>query len=252
MKELYHEIKSCRVCEAEVLTEVMDFGQQYLASTFVPDNTVHPLSNTKIPLTVLLCDNCGLLQLKETVCRETLYHDYFYRSATNPIMRSALKDVIYDTFKKVNLRKDDYVLDIGCNDGTMLSFVSDEYRRIGVEPATNISWQNLDKSIRIINDFFSAERILKTTGGDQIKLVTSTAMLYAVDDLNACVSEVKSILANDGVWCIQVSYLPEILKTMSFYDVCHEHLYYFSLATLNYLLERNGLSVFDASVNDVN
>ena len=252
MKELYQEITSCRVCEAETLTEVMDFGQQYLASTFVPDNTVHPLSSTKVPLTVLLCDNCGLLQLKETVRRETLYHDYFYRSATNPIMRSALKDVIYDTFKKVNLRKDDYVLDIGCNDGTMLSFVSDEYRRIGVEPATNISWQNIEKSIHIINDFFSGEKILEVTGKDKVRLVTSTAMLYAVEDLNAFASQVKSILADDGVWCIQVSYLSEILRTMSFYDVCHEHLYYFSLATLSRLLERNGFSVFDASVNNVN
>lgn len=209
MEELYYEITSCRVCKAESLTEVMNFGQQYLASTFVRDNSVHPLSSTKVPLTLLLCDNCGQVQLKETVRRETLYHDYFYRSATNPIMRAALKDVIDDASKKVNLRRDDYIVDVGCNDGTMLSFVSDEYRRIGVEPAMNISWQGLDKSIRIINDFFSGERILKATGGDPVRLVTSIAMLYAVEDLNAFASEVKSILANEGVWCIQVSYLPD-------------------------------------------
>jgi hypothetical protein len=76
--------------------------------------------------------------------------------------------------------------------------------------------------------------------------------VYGVEDLNAFSSEVKSLLAPDGVWCIQLSYLPTIIKNMSFYDVCHEHLYYFSLSTLNSLMERNGLSIYDASLNDVN
>jgi hypothetical protein len=77
-------------------------------------------------------------------------------------------------------------------------------------------------------------------------------MLYGVEDLNGFAQSVKSMLTPDGIWVIQLSYVPELIKTLSFYDICHEHLYYFSLETLNYLLERNGLSIYDASTNDVN
>ena len=195
---------------------------------------------------------CGVLQLKESVKRSVLYHDYFYRSGTNPMMRDALQDVVGDLTTKANLQEGDVIVDVGCNDGTMLSLVPPKYRRIGVEPATNINWGQLDPSIRIINGFFSKDRVDEVTGGAPCKVITSIAMLYGVEDLNRFAAEAKSMLAKDGVWCIQLSYLPTILSTMSFYDVCHEHLYYFSLATLETLLERNGLSIYDASLNEVN
>jgi hypothetical protein len=230
----------------------MSFGEQCLASNFVPSNDGHPLAEIKVPLTVALCEGCGLLQLKESVKRDLLYHDYFYRSGTNPMMQAALKDVVDNVSRKAARKKDDYIVDIGCNDCTMLSLFPSEYHRIGVEPATNINWGGVDPSIRIINDFFSRKEVARATSGAPCQLVTSIAMLYGVEDLNAFSSEVKSLLAPDGVWCIQLSYLPTIIKNMSFYDVCHQHLYYFSLSTLNSLMERNGLSIYDASLNDVN
>ena len=250
--ELYRNITRCRVCQSDRLTECMSFGEQYLASNFVPSNNGHPLAEVKVPLTVVLCEGCGLLQLKESVKRDLLYHDYFYRSGTNPMMQAALKDVANDVSRKAALKKGDYIVDIGCNDCTMLSFFPSEYHRIGVEPATNMNWGGVDPSIRIINDFFSRKEVAKATGGAPCQLVTSIAMLYGVEDLNSFSSEVKAMLAPGGVWCIQLSYLPTIIKNMSFYDVCHEHLYYFSLSTLNSLMERNGLSIYDASLNDVN
>lgn len=250
--ELYRNITQCRVCHSDKLTECMSFGKQYLASNFVASNDGHPLAAIKVPLSVVLCEECGLLQLKELVKRDLLYHDYFYRSGTNPMMQAALKDVVNDVSRNATLKKGDYIVDIGCNDCTMLSLFPSEYRRIGVEPATNINWGSVDPSIHIINDFFSRKEVARATAGAPCRLVTSIAMLYGVEDLNAFSSEVKSMLAPDGVWCIQLSYLPTIIENMSFYDVCHEHLYYFSLSTLNSLMERNGLSIYDASLNDVN
>ena len=205
-----------------------------------------------LPLTVVLCQGCGMIQLRESVKRGVLYHDYFYRSGTNPMMQEALRDVANQVIARANLKEGDTILDVGCNDGTMLSYFPDKFRRVGVEPATNINWEGIDPSIRIINDFFAKSRVDQVTGGVPCQLITSIAMLYGVEDLNAFATEAKSMLAKDGMWCIQLSYLPTILSTMSFYDVCHEHLYYFSLATLNNLLDRNGLSIYDASLNDVN
>ena len=251
-QNLYETITACRICGSNSLTVCMRFGKQFLAGSFVSTNEGHPLAEVKVPLSLVLCRSCGMLQLKETVDRTTLVHEYFYRSATNPMMRSALKDVRNDVTSRVDLKRNDVVLDIGANDGTLLSLYPDTYRRIGVEPAENISWNHLNRSIAIINGFFTEDNLRPVVRDNKCKIITSIAMMDIVPDLNAFTKDVKSLLADDGVWCIQLNYLPSLLETMSFYDVCHEHLYYFSLATLNNLLLRNGLSIFDVSTNDVN
>jgi len=248
---LYTDIDACRLCGSAHLDPVMEFGPQYLATAFVPDNAKHALSTTRVPLTTVLCRGCGLLQLKETVDRGRLFDEYFYRSGTNPMMREALQDVVASVCE-MDASGGGVFLDIGCNDGSLLSFVPDRYRRVGIEPAGNISWDHLDPSITVANDFFSKRVLLETTGGEECKIITSIAMLYSVDHLNEIVAEIQSVLARDGIWCAQVSYLPTMLESMSFYDVCHEHLYYFSLDSLSRLVERAGLKIIDGSLNDVN
>lgn len=250
--DLYTTITQCRICSSPDLSDCIAFGAQYLASNFVASNKDHPLARLKVPLTVALCNHCGLVQLKETVRRPVLFQDYFYRSATNPMMQAALKDLVDDASRHQGLNRGDRVLDIGCNDCTMLSFFSADYERVGIEPATNIDWSSVDRSIHIINDFFTCDKIAKAGDDKPFALITSVAMMYSVEDLKKFTSDVKSILAPRGVWCIQLSYLPALIDKLSFYDVCHEHLYYFSLETLEYLLERNGLSIYDASLNETN
>ncbi len=115
----------------------------------------------------------------------------------------------------------------------------------------NIDWSKLDDSITIINGFFHPDMVREIKTDIHCKIVTSIATMYSVRDLNRFCSGVKSLLASDGVFCVRVSYLPALID-MSFFDVCHEHLYYFSLTTLNNLMERNGLRIYDASTNDVN
>lgn len=249
---LYTDIETCRLCGGGRLETVMDFGPQYLATAFVPDNETHALSKTRVPLSTVLCGDCGLLQLKETVDRSRLFSEYFYRSGTNPMMRAALKEVVAAVREHAGDGDGGWWLDIGCNDGSLLSFVPDTFRRVGIEPAGNITWDHLDPSITVRNDFFSKRVLLEATGGALCKVVTSIAMLYSVDHLNEIVAEIASVLDEGGVWCIQVSYLPAMLESMSFYDVCHEHLYYFSLDSLARLLDRAGLRIIDGSLNDVN
>jgi hypothetical protein len=250
--DIYRNITTCRICKSEDLVEVLDFGKQYLATNFIRTNDGHPLSDVKLPLTVVLCRHCGMVQLRETVTRALLYREYFYRSGTNPMMRAALQDVVRDVLATAPLRDGDTVLDMGANDGTMLSFYPANLRRVGIEPATNIDWSRLDGGIRMHNGFFTAENAERATGGAKCRVVTSVAMLYSVEDLHQVVADVKSILAEDGLWLVQASYLPATIEKMAFYDVCHEHLYYFTLRSVGHLLREHGLRIVHATTNDVN
>jgi|SRR3989344_1927522 len=253
---MHRLINSCRICGNKHLTEILYLGDQFLASAFVKNNAV--LSPEKIPLTVMLCNKegnpnaCGLVQLKETVQRNEMYGTYFYRSATNPMMRDALKEIVQALSERVHLKENDYVLDIGCNDGTLLSFYPESLYRVGIDPAQNIDRSYLNSSIQIVKDYFSKTAILSHNLKQTFKAISSIAMFYDLDDPNTFVADIKSILDPEGIWCIQLSYLPTTLKTLNFYDICHEHLLYYSLEVLEFLLKKHDLYIFDADLNDVN
>ena len=244
----YKIIQKCRLCHSAKLTEVVKIKKQFIASTFVKTNKGNPKAKIKIPLTVLLCRSCGLVQLKETETPDLLYESYFYRSNVSNTMNRDLHDVVNDTCSQVKLKKRDAVLDIGCNDGLMISMFPNYLKRVGIDPAKNIDWSHLDKSIKIINDYFPSPQLKRNF----FKIITSTAMFYDLDDPNMAVKQIKNLLAPDGILCIQVSYLYDTIKDMNFYDICHEHLEYYSLKTLSSLMDRNGMSVFEASINAVN
>lgn len=254
----YVNAEKCRVCGNPDLTEVIHFEPQFLSPTFVKSNVNNPLSDIKVPLTVLVCDTknnpdaCGLVQLKETTDHELLYKDYFYRSSTNETMKKDLRNVVDTVLAKVETKDGDVVVDIASNDGTMISFFPTTLKRFGVEPAKNITWDHLDPSITVVNNYFSKNALEPKLGDEKVKIFTCCAMFYDLDNPNSFVADVKSLLAPDGVWCIQLSYLLLMLENMNFYDICHEHLEYYSLETLNTIMERNGLTIYDAELNPVN
>lgn len=255
----YKLLQRCKVCGSQDLTDVIHIAPQFLSPTFTRDNKAEgDLATIQVPFTMTLCDRsrnaagCGLLQLREEVEADLLYHRYFYRSATSDMMRNDLKDVIRDISSRVELKPNDLVVDIGANDCTTLGFYPSNLRRVGYEPARNIDWSNVDPGITIINDYFGAGPFQERFKGEKAKAVGCNAMFYDLSDPNRFTADVKSILAPDGVWCIQLSYLPLMLTNVNFYDICHEHLSYYSLDALQTLMQRNGLVVFDASTNEVN
>ncbi len=254
----YKTIKKCRICGNPNLVTALDFGRRHIGCTPVKSNKNNKLAKIKIPLVVVLCDKrknksaCGAVQLLKTVNGDLVYRKIFYRSATNPMMRDALKNVVEDCMKKVDLKKDDYVLDIGSNDGTLLTYYPSYAKRIGIDPTLNIDFSKLDPSIKTVIDYFSEKSALKASNGSHYKIISAIAMFYDLDDPLAFLSEVESSLAPDGIFCVQMSYLPTSLKTMNFYDVIHEHLLYYTLSVFNHLVKRSNLYIFDASFNDVN
>ena len=210
------------------------------------------MAKIKIPLTLILCKKCGLVQLKETVRPDLLYKNYFYRTAINETMKRDLQDVVNYAVENVKTESNDVVIDIGANDCTMVSMYPDHLKRFGIEPATNIDWSNVSESITVVNDYFSKDIVLKATNYKKAKIISATAMFYDFDDPNVVTKDIKDILHEDGVCVIQVSYLLDTIRDMNFYDVVHEHLEYYSLKSINYLMERNGLKVIDATTNFVN
>ena len=120
--EVYKNIIKCRVCSSEII-EVLKLDPQYVATTFVQNNNENQMSKIKIPLTLMLCqnNNCGLIQLKETVQPDLLYQNYFYRTAINDTMRKDLSDVVNYAINNVLLEENDIAVDIGANDCTLVS-----------------------------------------------------------------------------------------------------------------------------------
>jgi NDP-4-keto-2,6-dideoxyhexose 3-C-methyltransferase len=237
---------TCRSCDGGGLLSVLDLGNLYV-SNFA--DTPGPELWPRVPLELLLCSKCSLLQLRHTTPPEWLYRRYWYKSGVNASMRAALGDITRQASGFVGLRSGDKVLDIGCNDGTLLrSYTVQGIRRIGFEPAGNLAGEASEGTDRIVPNFFSSRPV----SGEQFRIITSIAMFYDLEDPNAFVADVASILAADGVWVIEMHYLPLTLASNAFDAICHEHLEYYSLASLEPLLARHGLAVADVETNEVN
>ena len=172
-------------------------------------------------------------------------------------MRNHLKGIVDDVMKRVALKEGDVVVDIGSNDGTLLSYYPKELMKVGFEPsnikvATDIEGK-MDWFIR--QNFFSArsyDAASEIIGEERAKVITAAAMFYDLEDPNAFLQDIKKVLAPDGLFVIQMNYLPAMLENNAVDNISHEHLCYYSLLTLNNLLDKNGLRIEDVSFNSIN
>ncbi|MEX2054971.1 MAG: class I SAM-dependent methyltransferase [Candidatus Andersenbacteria bacterium] len=244
---------NCRVCGSEQLLPILSLGNQYVSNFVDQADTLQ----AQAPLELVLCSahagGCGLLQLRHTVDQGALYRNYWYRSGVNQTMQLALRDICAAAEQRVSLKSGDLVVDIGSNDGTLLkSYAPTELKKIGFEPATNLLPYANVPGATIINDFFTVAPFKLAAGEQRAKIITSIAMFYDLDDPNTFVSDIAHALDSNGLWIIQMSYLPLMLEHNVFDNICHEHLEYYSLLSLMNLLERHGLKVVDVELNDVN
>ena len=250
-------LKKCKICGNINLKNVLFINEQYISATFVKSNQNNKLTKIKTPLTLVLCgenekkDNCGLLQLLEITEADLLYRQYFYRSATSDTMRKDLKEVVDSVKNIVNLKSKDIVVDIGANDCTLLNFYPNSLRLVGFEPAQNIKFIDENKNIKIFPTYFNAKDF-KNNYTEKAKIITSCAMFYDLAEPKKFVESIDQILHKDGVWCCQISYLTSMLKYNNFYDICHEHLSYYSIETFKAVLDGFNLKLFFAETNAVN
>jgi NDP-4-keto-2,6-dideoxyhexose 3-C-methyltransferase len=249
------EIRRCRLCGGGQLQAVIDLGPQYIASIFTGEDVTDHLK-TRYPLEVVRCASkrgCGLVQLRHSVSRKLLYSHYGYLSGINEAMCANLRDIAEKVERMAGLAPGDLVADIGCNDGTLLSFYqADGLDRLGFEPADNVSRLARDKGLDVVPTFFSSDAFRRARPDRKAKAVTSIAMFYDLEDPGEFVGNIASILADDGVWVIELSYLPFMLANTSYDTICHEHLEYYSLRQITWMLDRHGLKVHGIEFNNVN
>lgn len=246
--------KTCRVCGSRALTKVIDLGKQYLQGSFVkPDKQLPPMRT--IPTSLLRCDPtkdenaCGLLQMEHTVPPEVLYSVYWFRSGTNDTMRRHLKGIVDDVISVFD-KPDANVLDIGCNDGTLLKYYPEHYKRFGIDPS-DIA-QEIKEDITVIQDIFPSHELGSLLEEKSIDIITSIAMFYDLEDPIKFTSGIKSLLSYNGIWIFEMSYMPTMLRITSYDTICHEHLEYYSLAVIEYILKQAGMKIFNASLNPIN
>jgi hypothetical protein len=244
---------TCRVCGSSALRQVIDLGPQYLQGSFRKEGMPSP-PERKISCTLVRCcpeddeNACGLLQMQHSVPPEILYSTYWYRSGTNTTMREHLRGIVEEAVKMVKPGIG-YVLDIGCNDGTLLTSYPKEWIRVGVDPSD----APLIDGVRVIKSVFPCEILWPLDGTlMNFDIITAIAMFYDIEDPRKFVRAVHSHLNEEGLWIVEMSYMPSMLEHNSYDTICHEHVEYYSLSVIERLCREAGLKIVRAELNSAN
>jgi hypothetical protein len=233
--------RKCRICDGEII-QIADLGEIHI-NDFPTDPNYSP---GKAPLILDQCQSCTLVQLRHTIDPKILYGEhYWYQSGINPKLKQNLLDIA-DIANK-HSTAGDIVLDIGANDGTLLSGVETSRWRVGCEPAPNL----LDKLLSHCEQAIPAMWHHKYLNGSKAKVITAIGMFYDMDNPNEFINSVKHSLHHDGIFIAQLMTLAPMLRMRDLGNICHEHLEYYTYPSLVELYERNGLEIFHIEENDI-
>lgn len=234
-------ITKCRACQSSNLTEFLDLGSQYL-SDFRTDNKKPP----KYPLVAVFCESCKLVQLKHTTPQYQMYHDrYGFKSGISDTIKKDLDSVVTHAFQYKN--DPDRWLDIASNDGTLLSFVPHDIFRIGVDPVAFLCVEAEQHANEILCEYFGDSKLEMV-----FDVITTVSCFYDMPDPSKFVRDVKEVLNEQGVWIIQQNYLLATMELSAVDNFCHEHLEYYTLLSLENLLDRFGLEVNEVQISEIN
>ncbi len=244
------EIRECRGCGSGQLIQIISFGNQYVTNFVDKDNS----EQIKCPLDLVICKNCKLVQLKHNAPPESMWDEqYWYKSGISSTIREDLKDIVEASRKILPPQKGDVVVDIGCNDGTLLSFYGKgDFETVGFEPSKNVARDATAKGLKVINNFFNYNDYKKEFSDKKAKIITAISMFYDLEDPNSFMRDIVSCLDKKGLLVIQQNYLLTMLTNNAFDNVCHEHREYYSLLSFKKLLDKFGLEVFDVKQNGIN
>jgi NDP-4-keto-2,6-dideoxyhexose 3-C-methyltransferase len=249
------KISVCRVCGNKNLVEVLHLGEQALTGVF-PTQASQPI--TVGPLNLVKChgdgDICHLLQLQHDYDLSEMYgENYGYRSGLNPSMVRHLQAKVQRILRMVSLVPGDLVIDIGSNDGTTLGFYPEgPWDLLGMDPTGKKFSRYYKPHLKLITEFFSGEKVREKMGNRKAKIVTSFSMFYDLPDPLLFAKDVAEILAQDGIWVLEQSYMPEMIAKTSYDTVCHEHLEYYGLTQIAWIADKAGLVIIDVEFNEIN
>ena len=233
------------------MKKLFSLGDLYV-SDFLKENENN--RGGKVDMTLMLDEKTGLVRLEQAAPLDTMYGKYWYRSGINNTMKTELKNIVDSINNIIDLKENDLWVDIACNDGTLLSYVSEDLIRIGIDPVDeDYVVESSKHSDLIIQDYFSSDIFKRSKFGSlKAKVVTSIAMFYDLEEPSKFIKDVYDIIDDNGVWVLQLSYSPLMIKQVAFDNICHEHIYYYSLFNLKQLFEDNGFKLMDVQLNDIN
>lgn len=251
MKKSITPIEKCRISGSNHLISVVNLGEQTLTGVFPKNKNEKPTSG---PLELKWCPESGLLQLAHSYDLDEMYGmNYGYRSGLNNSMVAHLTGKVRRLEKQYSLASGDIVVDIGSNDGTTLkAYETQSIQRIGVDPTGEKFKAYYPPEIQLIIDFFPSAKTARVLDSKKAKIVTSISMFYDLEDPKKFAREVASVLEKDGVWHMEQSYMPAMLRQNSYDTICHEHLEYYTLRNIKDILSEAGLKILDVQMNGVN
>ena len=245
------DLRKCRSCR-EVLIDILSLGDIKL-SDFRSDTVPPPAA----PLDLMLCGRCYLVQLKESTPPDLLYtKNYGFKSGINNTIRADLREIVDQAIKEVLPVYPSFkstVIDIGANDGTLLSnYPAKHFHRVGVDPVSKLSKELATHADEVVSDYFTAAAVEPYMNNQKAQIITSISMFYDLEEPNKFVKEVASLLAYDGVWIIQQNYLASMLTLNAYDNICHEHIEYYTLTSMKPLIERHGMEIYKVSESTIN
>jgi hypothetical protein len=240
----YKKNTRCRYCGESRLFEFLSLGDQPPSDSFIREDQI--ASEKRYPLDVYFCETCSLVQLLDVVPAEEIFDDYVYLASSSKALKNHYAKLTEIITQRFGLRPGDVVVDIGCNDGVLLSGYSlPGLVRVGVEPS-KVAVIARDSGFNVVNDFFAASAAGKIVSDyGRAKVVTATNVFPHIDDIGSFTSHLPELLDRDGVFVIEASYLIDLIDSTLFDTIYHEHLCYLSLTPVVPFLKRFGMEVFD-------
>ena len=246
---IFHIISNCRICKKDKLTNILDLGKQPPANS-LRNNLEEPLHF--IPLSIIQCDNCKTVQLKETVNPKYLFSKYVWVTGTSSTAQSYSSffcDEVLTHLPNTNL----FIVEVASNDGTFLNRFKDKgHKVLGIDPAKNIVQIAIKKGIPTLVEFFDskvAESIVLQHG--KADCIFARNVIPHADNIHGVISGMAQCIKDEGIAIIEFHYGGSVMSELQYDSIYHEHLFYFSLQSLQYLLKKHGLWAFDYNVSPI-
>ena len=242
----------CRNCKKKSFSLISKIGDQPISSIFLEKKRY--IKNYSLNL--FECNYCKLIQLSKIPGLQDMYGStYGYKTSISGLMVKHLKNK-FNRIKKLKiLQQNPNILDIGSNDGTFLNFFANDLKKknlTGIDPSANAFTKSYNKKIKVIVNFFNKESIKNYFKNIKFSVITSFAMFYDVEDPNSFCKNIYKLLDKNGIWVLEFSYFPLLLKNLTYDQICHEHVMYYTLNTFNNIIKKNKLKIIDYTLNEIN
>lgn len=243
----YKIIDKCRICCSEQLKPIITLPSTPIGDNFIENTESPEMDQGVYPLELVGCQKCGLVQINSVVDPELIYRNYLYKSNVSLGLDSHFQQYAKSLVQKLKLKKDSFVVEVGCNDGLLLSELKNLGMTVlGFEPATKIAAENNSRGVKTIPDFFSADQahqIAHTSG--KAELIIANNVMANIDDLRLIMDSMSDLLSETGSIIIESGYYIDTLAGAVIDNVYHEHYSYLGVKALDYLCKESDLILYD-------